>query len=306
MSHPAFETWSSHATANPIDVSSGPQLSDVAVDLDSGYQMDPIDSPFASFSFPERGVLNSEQIDFCIAKLRCLDSFVLEGRMPFLHPSSYRDSIPCAYQDVLGICSLYIHRNIQNRGIVFRMLDCKLGSLIRAARSVFHIEHNLLAVQALLIYQIIRIFDGDIMQRANAERDFQLLDDWTLRLQQGYFEAEQTIYPMAMHQNWILLESIRRTIMVSILLRGLCSIMKTGTCELVPLMSILPVSNTGKLWGTSDLDRSTEANVLGSSLVTYADFVEQWNNGQIEEVEDYEAILLKACRHARGTFHFKS
>ena len=72
------------------------------------------------------------------------------------------------------------------------MLDCKLVALVQASASFYRVEDNLLVLQALILYQIIRLFDGDVRQRANAERHLELLDSWTLRLQQNYFQALET------------------------------------------------------------------------------------------------------------------
>jgi hypothetical protein len=38
------------------------------------------------------------------------------------------------------------------------------------------VEDRLLHVQALLLYQFMPLFDSDIRQRANAERDFEHLE----------------------------------------------------------------------------------------------------------------------------------
>jgi len=178
------------------------------------------------------------------------------------------------------------------------VLDCSLGSLIQAAKLSFWVEHNLFALQASLVYQIIPIFDGDITKRANDERGFQLLDSWTLSFLERYFEAEQKIHCKASHQEWILLQSIRRIIMVPMLLRSLYSALKDGTP--------LPTSKTSKLRETSELDWWTGINVSNSTMVTYDDFVQPWNNGQTQVVEDSKTILLKAYCHARGTFQLNA
>ena len=90
--------------------------------------------------------------------------------------------------------------------------------------------------------------------------------------------------------------------MVSVVLRGLYAVMKDGYCELVPLLCTLPVSNTGRLW------KSTEMNwweQMGSQeVVTYLEFLEKWNAGNVSTVDEYEKLLLVFCRHANGTGDF--
>jgi hypothetical protein len=183
--------------------------------------------------------------------------------------------------------------------MIFRILDFKLASLVQQSSVWLSPEDNLLGLQALILYQIIRIFDGDIRQRANAERNFALVNCWTLRLHQNYFDTEQRSSTET-YKNWILLESIRRTIMVSVLLRDLFTAMKDGVCELVPLMTNLPVSSMGKLWNTAD-QGSWKGSSNSEALVTYGEFVNSWNSGTVTEIEEYEKMLLVACRHANGT-----
>jgi len=162
------------------------------------------------------------------------------------------------------------------------MLFIKLKRLIAASKSFTRVEDWLLAVQTLIIYQIIRVFDGNIQQKEFAEQDFKLLENWTLRLQQACVEGP-----------WLLMESIRRTLMVSVIFRCLCKFMKDGLSDLVPMMAVLPVSeNTAKWEG-----RESEAG----PLVSYQSFVHHWNNGRVTTVDAYEMLLLKACRHAITT-----
>jgi hypothetical protein len=236
-------------------------------------------SPYDSFPFPELAILEPHQIDYCVFEFRrCIPSLVLDGRAAFIHPDLYHDTMPETYQDLLSICSLYTQRTPSNSTICFRMLFIKLRKLIAASKSFTRAEDWLLAVQTLIMYQIIRIFDGDVQQKAFAELDFELLENWTSKLQQ-YCEG-----------SWLLMESIRRTLMVSVMFRCLCRFMKDGVSTLVPQMSVLPVSeNTAKWEG-----RESQAG----PLVPYRNFVDDWNQGRVTTVDAYEMLLLKACRHA--------
>ncbi|KAE8441973.1 hypothetical protein EG329_004099 [Mollisiaceae sp. DMI_Dod_QoI] len=266
--------------------------------IDDVKTVEPIlSSPYDSFPYPEQAVIESHQIEYCVFELkRSVASLVLEGRAPFIHSDLYLDTLPDTYQDLIGICSLYNQKTIHNSVIVFRMLFVKLRKLISASKSITRVEDWLLAVQALLMYQIIRAFDGDSMQRSNAEQDFGLLEDWTSHLQKGYFDAGLSATG-TLHQQWLLLESIRRTLMISVLFRSLYGAMKEGTCDLVPLMSDLPVSENLVGW-----DRVEMLEPTGEQpLVTYSDFVNDWNMGKVTTVDAYEMLLLKACRHAITT-----
>jgi hypothetical protein len=186
------------------------------------------------------------------------------------------------------------------------MLDCKLAALVQASGCLLaRVEENLLALQALILYQVIRLFDGDIRQRANAERHLSLLDLWTLRLQQNYFQTLSTRSTESEYNHWVLVESIRRTTMVSVVLRGLYCTMKDGYCELVPLLCTLPVSNTAQLWKTSDVQWREQAARVEREVLAYAEWTHEWNNGNVKVVDEYEKLLLVTCRHANGTGDFR-
>lgn len=236
-------------------------------------------TPYDSFPFPELALLEPEQIDYLVTEFRrCIPSLVLEGRAPFIHSELYIDTMPDTYQDLVSICSLYNQKTSYNSLICFRMLFVKLKKLITASKSFTRVEEWLLAVQTLTMYQIMRIFDDDVQQKEFAERDFELLEKWSSKLQQGCTGS------------WLLMESIRRTLMVSLMLQCLCRFMKSGYSTLVPMMAMLPVSENAARWEGRE----------GQSgpLVPYEKFVDDWNQGRVMTVDTYEMLLLKACRNA--------
>ena len=199
-----------------------------------------------------------------------------------------------------------MQRTPNNQNSVFHILDCKLATLIQdSAFLLCQLKDNLLALQALILYQVIRILDGDVRQRANAERHLELLDSWTLRLHQNYFQVLSTPEKEATYSHWVLVESIRRTTMVSVLLRSLVSVIKDGHCEMVPLMRILPVSDTAQLWKVPETEWGNWGLEDMRKVSTYMEWAQQWNAGNINNVDDYEKLLLVTCRHATGTENFK-
>ena len=200
----------------------------------------------------------------------------------------------------------YTHKTPRNRNAIFQILDCKLANLIHDSTLLLcRLKDNLLALQALILYQIIRLFDGDARQLANAERHLELLDSWTLRLHQNYFQVLSRSEKDSAYSHWVLVESIRRTTMVSVLLRSLFSVMKDGHCQLVPLMCTLPVSNKGRLWKGPEIDWSEENLTNEGEVLTYVEWARQWNAGNVHSIDEYEKLLLVTCRHATGTEGFK-
>ena len=265
-----------------------------------------LDFPYITLPYLPMAAISQDRIAFCVAQLRgCLPSFVLANRTLFLHPLSKEGSIPPIYQDALSICSLYLHRTSDNQELVFQILDDKVDSLLLNSSSFsYGIENNLIELQVLLLYQIIRIFDGDARQRANAERQFNLLDTWTMRLHRSYFEAEQSLSSYSSSRHWILLESIRRTIMMSVFLRDLHGAMKNNTLALMPLRCTLPVSYNCDLWNKSAVSE-IDYLVTPPHLVSYSEFTTAWNTGGITRLDDYSRTLLASCHLAQGTNKFE-
>ena len=71
---------------------------------------------------------------------------------------------------------MYANRTPANKGWVFRMLIENCTSLVKTeARTAIE---KLARTQALFIYQTIRIFDGDITLRAQAQKDMPTFKKW--------------------------------------------------------------------------------------------------------------------------------
>jgi hypothetical protein len=188
---------------------------------------------------------------------------------------------------------------------MFQMLECKLAKLVEDPSLLCLVKDNLLALQTLILYQVIRLFDGDVQQRVNAERHLELLDAWTLRLHQNYSQVLTMPGEKSTYGYWILLESIRRTTMVSVLLRSLCSVVKDGYCPLVPLMCNLPVSNAAQLWKAPETEWGNCNLTDKGEVPTYADWTRQWNAGKVNNIDEYEKLLLVTCPHATGSEDFE-
>jgi hypothetical protein len=254
--------------------------------------------PFNSFPFPERTTIRQEQIDFCISQFKAfIPQLVQQNRSPFIHPDSYQRVPPVAYQDLLGVSAMYCHKSPQNQIVIFSMLDSRISSLMQSSKSSWSAKDYLVGLQALIIYQIIRLFDGDVRQRANAERDMGILDAWTCQLHLTENICYNDGFSESPYRHWVFLESIRRTVTMSIMVQAMYSLTKDGFCTSVPLMATLPVSVDGALWDAPEETWWQSTLGFGGDLSTYQDFVNRWNGGQALYTDIYESILLGACRH---------
>lgn len=174
------------------------------------------------------------------------------GASPFLHRHLYKDYTPPCIVSCFSTCVLYKNRTPDNAAMVVRAIQSDVKGLVGSesdantgavSQAVLMPLEKVARVQALLLYQIIRLLDGDVMLRAQGERDMELMEGWVrdlckVRDNLGNLEREEsgrvrtgppeewevstqpaiqvarsllTLY----HQRWILAESVRRTILIT-------------------------------------------------------------------------------------------
>lgn len=118
------------------------------------------------------------------------------GSCPFIHSRTYRHHIPRCVQDAYTAFSTYQNMKESNKPIVKNLLEQRIKQLLAdqprpppgasndedigtAALNTF--EH-LARVHALLIYQMICLYDGDIRLRHVAETQIPTLNSWLRQL----------------------------------------------------------------------------------------------------------------------------
>lgn len=81
---------------------------------------------------------------------------------------------------VLTTNVLYANRTKTNTAMVMRALHANVRELIdaEAGRVITTSTEKLARTQALFLYQIIRLFDGDVILGAQGEKDMSLLQTW--------------------------------------------------------------------------------------------------------------------------------
>lgn len=140
---------------------------------------------------------------------------------------------------------LYANRTDTNMAMVMRALQESVHELIvsESNRVVATPTEKLARAQALFLYQVIRLFDGDITLRAQGEKDTALLHTWLgdlcrirehlgdlAELENGatrsqppkewevsahHYSSRCLCLPQCGHQRWVFAESVRRTIVMA-------------------------------------------------------------------------------------------
>lgn len=264
------------------------------------YQFDGLLNPAL---VPPRDVyLSKETLDSCVQYFRnYITNIVQYGRTPFINPHLYNDSLPPCLQDVYCICAAYLGKSATNETLIFHILSSKFNELV-SKRQYYSFEDELASVQAFIIYQIIRLFDGDIRQRGIAEAQFQVLDAWVVQMRQrSEFELPPSIQSSP-YRKWLSIESVRRTIIMSIFLQGVYYAIKNGFCNRVPQMAGLPLTVRGELWEAKSEAEWMEATRGNQpDVLTYHDFVDVWDGGPVgSDVETFQKMLLVGCIGEEG------
>lgn len=146
--------------------------------------------------------------------------------------------------------------------MVFGDLSRKVGELIKRRRSEPADNDLLPSVQALLLYQIIRLFDGDIRLRAEAEVTESTLIQWAEELnrqteQHPLRYGNSSLFPSNRDiswKDWVFKESCRRTVICAYMLQGIYSFLKFGYDSVANKVSTLSFTAQEALWFVPKLD----------------------------------------------------
>ncbi|UPL02802.1 hypothetical protein LCI18_013736 [Fusarium solani-melongenae] len=200
----------------------------------------------------------TSRVGFTIATFKEFPALLVrEHELPFLHRHLYRSHIPHAALALYSVVTIWTNRTDGNRACAIRSLCEAADELVgmpgrsqgkgKAVIQTLPLEtmdltqsltplDKLARTQALLIYQQIRVFDGDITLQAQAERDMGTLETWiedleTYRdnlaemclLEEGTLRGQ----PPRSWDEWIFAECVRRTILLGYGFISLVSMLKT-------------------------------------------------------------------------------
>ena len=235
--------------------------------------------------------------------------FYRRGQTPFIHRHMYDEHIPTVIYDALSSCALYCGKNKDNESLVFGDISRKVRQLIGGMQPAFFspVDH-LASVQALLLYQIIRLLDGDVRQRADAESDEAVLISWNEQLQgrsqppslSSQLEiSSESQGPMTTSswQDWILSESIRRTVLTSYMLQGVYSFLKLGHDKVYGKVNKLSFTAQSALWNAPSEFYWREALKNRDHLeVTIGQCGDAINSAQPTDFEELGVMILASYK----------
>jgi hypothetical protein len=165
------------------------------------------------------------------------------GLLPFIHPNIYgADRMPTFLQDAYTVCATYYISGPSTKTQLFRIIERNIETLILGVEPDTTMRsgpcclvYHLARVQALLIYQTIRLYDDDTSQRLAAEKHSPLLNEWGYLMVDCALQSSNYVrsFPEnpkpddeAAWQAWCLAESIRRTWVACCVVQGTYLVMK--------------------------------------------------------------------------------
>jgi hypothetical protein len=234
--------------------------------------------------------------------LRNFSSFVPDmaqsGSTTFLHKSLYQTNEPEAYQDCVAISALYLTRNPQNHRILTNSISSKIHKMTCESAS-WTLPQHLAAVQALIIYQVIRLYDPDLNLQQQAESHNALLETWSDRLWKRSFNEPHSF--KSDYASWVFHESLRRTIIMAVFVRcGWSCLTQGGLADQVPLLARLPLTKDLEAWNCEAEEwevRPVGFLEEGCSLTSYGDMALEWSlERRVEELDVFGRLLMAACR----------
>ncbi|KAI1069748.1 hypothetical protein LB507_008324 [Fusarium sp. FIESC RH6] len=237
---------------------------------------------------------------------RAPEKMVLENQTPWSHPLLYKDGMPRSMQDAHSSCALYMAKNHVNSPIIFRSMESRVNDLLAAPAPVTPLE-CLAHTQALILYQIIRLYDGDIGARVSAERIIPAIEASAMSLFSfAQFDIDTAaislpIYPIAptktFWQDWILQESLRRTLLFSFYFVQTYRIM--AGCKILQCDGRLGLCHSwtlsAHLWNAMTPLSFAEAwGDKNHYVVTNAIFSEVLDQAQAEDIDTFGRIMISS------------
>ncbi|OTB07605.1 hypothetical protein M426DRAFT_19937 [Hypoxylon sp. CI-4A] len=163
-------------------------------------------------------------------------TFAQHSSTMYLHRHVYMSDTPRCILQAFSTSVLYTNQTEAIRGLVLKVLHENATDLVQSARGTSCTPRERLArVHALIIYQSIRMFDGDVTLGQQAENDLPILEDWTSELEklrdnlEEYTEldaAEIRNKPPDSWERWLFAESVRRTYIIAIALKTFWALLR--------------------------------------------------------------------------------
>jgi hypothetical protein len=259
------------------------------------------------------------RISWSMEKFKLMPKLMVEENgTPWLHPMLYTDNMPSAMQDSYAASALHLARNSTNNELVTRFIKAHAEALANSPLPRQPSE-ILARAHALLLYQSMLVFGGDISLYSQAELLLPCMEEvgyslLNLANQQQHQSGILPLYPSAASRaSWtayIFHESLSRTVLAVFQFITFCSLLRGQLSACSPHLaygSKLTVS--AHLWNAkSALDYALAWNSKKYFIVKDLDFEEVLQHAMPQDLDTFDKMMLIGLRgedDIKGWFHTK-
>lgn len=243
-------------------------------------------------------ILPPVRLAYCVRKVRdCPVYMVKHSQTLFIRSPPTAGPLAQPLSNAYSACASYCCRTEQNMHIIKPLVTNTYRQLCDTAVSP-SVSAELENVQALLLLHIVQLFDGDVDFRMEAEGSLDKFRERVLRLQRRAGSEVLNSSASSSYEDWVLAESIRRTIITSVFAEAIYLSVREGGCRTVPFMSLLPLTVSGRLWtATSENEWSQALTLVPVQTIPYGEAIDWWKEaGSQGKLEDLQQVLFAACK----------
>jgi hypothetical protein len=283
------------------------------------------------FPQAERNTYTALDLKRTLGKImRWLTQWIEEGSNPIIHSQLYKNRFPRSIRDAFAAVSCYAQKKASNEQIIFRIIEEQAKQLLAdhgvamgdamgasqagpgaSSTNADPLEH-LARVQALLIYQLLGLYDGDIRLRHLAESSFPILNSWMHQMLESASSAtclgsavisanhdpwafSSSLTDAAHWENllwysWIYAESLRRTWLVASGIQGIFLVIQR---ELpIPCQGAMMFTTRQGIWEARS-SMAWERLCSGDVKLTRIAEADQLFTEAPKEVNDFSKVILE-------------
>lgn len=232
-------------------------------------------------------------IQFLVDGLRAFPTtFATSNKTLFIHPDLWKSGVPSQIIDAHALCRLH-SRTLQRNHVEWKLLlRRKLGQFHHDFIHASSFEELLGSSQALLLTCCILALDDE--QRQHSEAFSTMLYDIAGRLwQQAPIQLPPTL---SQRHAWLLAESVRRTIIVSLMLRSAYSLKMRKYSVRTPFVDSLPFDIRMDLWDDTSQSTWADDHESPTPMISLHEYSDALESGRFHDVELFGQLILAACK----------
>ncbi|KAH6604757.1 hypothetical protein Trco_006464 [Trichoderma cornu-damae] len=240
--------------------------------------------------------------------------FTQRREAPFMHPRLWAAQLPKTIMTTFAAATAYSTRTAQTKGWAFKVVLDAVREVHRDGERATTPADRLARVQALLLLNSMRIFDGDVSLRASAEREMYVMLAWVKDLVVLKNELEEGLPASALMarekppkswDSWIMVECTRRTVMLAFSVMCLFFVLKSEEAPGDCWENGHSFTASRHLWeAPSSVEFFRAWREKPQYCITDLSFKEFWMYARPDDVDEFTKLLLTTQVGVDAMEHF--